>query len=959
MYFRLLGPLEVEISGAVFAVTGTRPSAVLSLLLLNSPHVVAAERLVSLLWGDDPPTTAANSLQVHVSALRKVVERGGAPYRVLVSQALGYRMAVEADQVDFRQFELLSEDGRRHLEAGEAAAAVNLFDEALALWRGPALSGLERESWAVPEIKRLEDLRLSIEEDRFDAELRLGRHLDMVNSLEASAARHPLRERLQGLLMLALYRSDRQAEASAVYQRTRDALVDELAMEPGPPLQALLRQILNQEPALEVPAPASATGNLPRPISSFVGRVRELSELKQAIQASPLVTLVGPGGIGKTRLAIEAGLPMQSQFSDGVWFVDLAAVVGDGQVIGQLARSLAVRTVPSEPVDISVRRWLSNKAALIVLDNCEHVIEGAARGAATILSASGALKVLATSREPLSITGEHLVRLDGLAVPTIDGSASADEVLAASSVALLVARAPHVVADEDAATIGEICRRLDGLPLAIELAAARLRTFGPSEVLRRLDDRFDFLTTGSRTSDARHRTLQATLDWSFELLTEKEQRLLECLSAFSSAFDLSAVAAVSPVELADSEELEALASLVEKSLVQRTAKAPDMYRLLETVRDYSGRQLQKRGKAEDVRGAHFEHFLRMSRAADQELWSARQLAWKEQFDLVRDDVRAAMDWGLQTRQPELLAFVRPLVFYSWTRSQLHEIAQWVAAALAALPEATPMRIRALLEYARLLGHYSGDEPLSEAFAKEAIRIQEQLGDFSFRSMADLVMAGCYMELGDLDRAAEILEEAIDWGRKLDDPRQLSLALNDSAYINYQMGVKTSEPEERVREAIALARLHGERYESTSFLDSLAEITLDRDEVAEAATLWSECLEVGELYDDIWSTAMAIQGAAAIARSARNYEAAVLLSSAAAHLREDTRWVLSSSNSLPGATAVKDLRKKLSATRFDELWAAGLLLTRSDAVLEARSVLNRSAQDPNARSDQDQSNHELN
>jgi tetratricopeptide (TPR) repeat protein len=310
--------------------------------------------------------------------------------------------------------------------------------------------------------------------------------------------------------------------------------------------------------------------------------------------------------------------------------------------------------------------------------------------------------------------------------------------------------------------------------------------------------------------------------------------------------------------------------------------------------------------------------------------------------MVRDDVRAAMEWGLQTRQPELLAFVRPLVFYSWTRSQLHEIAQWVAAALVALPEATPMRIRALLEYARLLGHYTGDEPLSEAFAREAIRIQEQLGDFSFRSMAGVVMAGCYMDLGDLDRAVEVLEEAIEWGRKLDDPRQLSLALNDSAYLKYQMGVRTSEPEERVREAISLARLHGERYESTAYLDTLAEITLDRDQVAEAATLWSECLEVGDLYDDIWSTAMAIQGAAAIARSARDYEAAVLLSSAAAHLREDTRWVLSSSNSLPSATLVKELRKKLSATRFEELWAAGLRLTRSEAVLEARSALNRSA-----------------
>jgi predicted ATPase len=692
-------------------------------------------------------------------------------------------------------------------------------------------------------------------------------------------------------------------------------------------------------PPIRSPAsPPAVTGNIPRPISSFVGRVRDLIDLQQSIQASPLVTLVGPGGIGKTRLAIEACGLIQSQFPDGVWFVDLAAVAGDSQVAGQLASSLAVRTVPNEPLDVALRRSLSNKAALIVLDNCEHVVNGVAQIAATILSASRTIKVLATSREPLGITGEQLIRLDGLAVPAHDSAASVNDLMTTSSVALLVARAPQSVGAEDGATLGEICRRLDGMPLAIELAAARLHTFGPSEVLRRLDDRFGFLTTGGRTADARHRTLQATLDWSFELLADKEQRLLEGLSSFSGGFDLGAVAAVAPVDFNPGEAIDTLASLVEKSLVQRAG--PDTYRLLETVKEYAGRRLQQRGNSEDLRRAHFEYFLGIARAVDAELWSARDLALRDQLDVVRDDMRTAMEWGLQTRQRDLLAFVRPLVFYSWTRSQLHDITMWLSSSLNAVPEATPMRVRALLEYGRILGHYTADKKASEVAANEAIRIQDEMGDFSCRSMADLVLAGCYMERGEMDGAAALLEDAIQWGRKSGDAQQLFSALNDSAYTLFEMGDKGPVPLERAREALAIARLHGMPYETGVVLGTLAELATNRGQVADAAALWSECLELGEMYNDIWHTPVALEGSASIARADGDYEAAVLLYSIAAQLRGDANWVMSSINMMDSARGLAELREKLVAPALEELWAAGQRLTRSEAVLLARSVLSR-------------------
>jgi non-specific serine/threonine protein kinase len=362
--------------------------------------------------------------------------------------------------------------------------------------------------------------------------------------------------------------------------------------------------------------------------------------------------------------------------------------------------------------------------------------------------------------------------------------------------------------------------------------------------------------------------------------------------------------------------------------------------LLETLREYGGRRLKQRGNAEDVRRSHFEYFLGMARAADAELWSARELAWKEQLDIVRDDMRAAMEWGLRTRQPELLAFARPLVFYSWTRSQLHDIAMWLSSALAALPDPTPMRVRALLEYGRLLGHYTGDEKLSEECATEAMRIQEQLGDFTYRSMAGLVLAGCYLNRGEMDQAAEVLEDAIQWGRRSGDAKQLASVLNDSAYLRYQMGDKGSEPLERAREAVALARLHGTPYEAGVILGTLAELAVYRGEVAEGAALWSESLEIGEKYNDIWNTSMALDGCASIARADGDYEAAVLLYSVAAQLRGDANWVLTSVNMVESAQGLAELRKKLDAPLFEGLLDAGRRLARSEAVLLARSVLSR-------------------
>ena len=542
LQIRLLGPLEVVVNGEPRDLRGVGERALLSLLALQAGRVVSGDRLIDALWGERLPANPANALQLRVSKLRRALRDIGVDARCIVTRPPGYLLDIEPTAVDALRFARDVADARRNAEA-ESPRAVRRYRDALALWRGPPLVEFAAEAWAVPEVRRLEELRLAAIEERIDVELDAGRHGELVDQLEALVVEHPLRERFHAQLMLALYRSGRQADALTAYQRTRELLAEELGLEPSAALKDLEAAVLRQDPTLvaDIQPPAGRQGNLPARLASFVGRHEELAELVAMLDEHRLDTIAGPGGTGKTTLALTAARHVTDDLPDGAWFVDLSGVSEERTVADAIADALTLpRTdpLPGEAPESPLARRLAAQEALIVLDNCEHLLDTAATITQQLLSRCPDLRILATSREPLAVPGERQFQLGPLATPPAD--ATVDQLVSSPAVQLFVDRARAAargfdVDDTNAADIGLLCQRLDGIPLAIELAAARVTALPVAQIVARLGDRFRLLTSGTRTAPPRQRTLRPTVDWSHELLTEPEQTLFHASPCSAAA----------------------------------------------------------------------------------------------------------------------------------------------------------------------------------------------------------------------------------------------------------------------------------------------------------------------------------------------------------------------------------------------------------------------------------------
>ncbi len=442
----------------------------------------------------------------------------------MVARGGGYAIGVDLGQLDAGRFERLVAEGQAAAGRDEAAAAANRFREALALWRGRALADvLDVEPLAL-ESNRLEELRLVAVEGRLEADLAAGLHAQVTGELESLVAEHPLRERLWRLLVLALYRGERQADALAAYRRARAMLAAELGLEPGAELRDLERAVLRQEVP---PAPAMPVHNLPTQLTSFVGREQELAELGKLIGEARLITLTGTGGAGKTRLATEFAASVLERFAQGAWLADLAGITDPDLVAAQVMEALGVRQDGDLPPVEALRFRLRSAELLLVLDNCEHLLDACAELAAALLASSPGLRVVATSREPLGIAGEVRYQVPPLAVPPDE--AEADVAARAPAVRLFLDRvsAARGGVSRDpgpAGAVAGICRKLDGLPLAIELAAARAATLSVEEIETHLADRFRFLAYRRPSGGQRHQALKAAIDWSYELLSAEERR---------------------------------------------------------------------------------------------------------------------------------------------------------------------------------------------------------------------------------------------------------------------------------------------------------------------------------------------------------------------------------------------------------------------------------------------------
>lgn len=704
----MLGALEVEGEAGPVAVGGFRVRTLLALLALEAGHTVTAERLIDALWPGDPPANAANALQTLVRRLRAALR----PAEAVESRPGGYVLAIPADDVDALRF------GRLARQDPEAA---------LALWRGPALTGFTSVPHLANVAASLEDERLSAVESL----LLRGRTAGL--DLLAEVAANPLRERLAALAMRALAADGRQADALALFERTRARLADELGVDPGPDLRAAHLSVLAGEPAHHDPVRqavpegngALPRSNLRRPLTSFIGREDELSQLTGLLGEARMVTIVGPGGAGKTRLATEAALRMTPG-----WIVELAPVTDPDGVPAAVLDALGLReAVPSLHPDSTwrpdgplarVAEVLGQHRAVIVLDNCEHLIGTVATLAESLLAGCPGLRVLATSREPLNVPGERLAPIPSLELPPVGGPPE----LAAGypAVRLLLDRATNFALDAgNTDAVVSLCRRLDGMPLAIELAAARLRTMTARQLADRLDDRFRLLTGGSRTALPRQQTLRAVVEWSWDLLDGQERTLARRLAVFAGGAGLESVEAVCDATP------DVLGALVDKSLVQ-VAGAHDgagRYTMLETIRTYALERLSESGEEADYRRRHAVHLMELAERAVPELRTAAQLEHMERLTAERDNWAAALHWAHETGDVEImLRLCAALTWFWWMGGYHQESAVWATKAMELAGNQPPeglVRAYAACRFAygvSLFGELVSDKGAMERLAAE-------------------------------------------------------------------------------------------------------------------------------------------------------------------------------------------------------------------------------------------------
>ncbi|MFE1291620.1 BTAD domain-containing putative transcriptional regulator [Streptomyces sp. NPDC058751] len=716
MRYRILGVAQAEDDrGAQVTLGGPRVRMLLTALAQHPARTVSPDTLIDEVWADDPPQDAPGALQALIGRLRRAIGKDA-----VTSEAGGYRLDATRDDVDLFVFERLVTEGRTALDTGDARTAAARLTEALALWRGPALADLpDRTAATRPDALRLEATR-----SRVEADLRLGRAADVVPELRELTTAHPYDEALHALLIRALRETGRGADALAAYEDVRRALTDGLGADPGPELRDLHAALLDPrdtrgpgEPASarDGAAPAAAprpgdpsrarrTGNIRPRLNSFVGREREVAAIRSDVRRARLVTLTGPGGSGKTRLAEEAAAGLAQ-----AWLAELAPLDRPEAVPGAVVSALGLREtalitnemtgVQDDPVTLLVE-YCAPRSQLLILDNCEHVIDAAAELAETLLTRCPGLTILATSREPLGVPGELVRPVE----PLPPDSARRLFMERAFVVRPDAATAPH-----DSAAVDEICRRLDGLPLAIELAAARLRMLTPRQIADRLDDRFRLLTSGSRTVLPRQQTLRAVVDWSWDLLDEQERTVLREASVFAGGWDLAAAEAVCTGPAAD-----LIGALVDKSLLVATphgtggdsgpygrdglrdawddgregADGGDpgggmRYRMLETIHEYATeRAAEVPGLRAAAERRHRAWVRALTEEAEPRLRSAGQLPWIRRLENEHDNIRAALRRALAAHdEEEAGALVLDMGWFWWLRNFRHEAIEWTGLVL--------------------------------------------------------------------------------------------------------------------------------------------------------------------------------------------------------------------------------------------------------------------------------------
>ena len=789
MNLHLLGPFEMVVDSGPVRLAGRGERALVTLLGLSPGRVVADTTLIEQLWSDgDQPVDPVNALQTRVSKVRRALAAAGSG-ELLTRQGAGYRLAIDPAGVDVHRFTAMIDRARR---AGAADEAIRLYDGALAEWRAEPFVDFAGEPWATVETTRLVELQLAAIAERAERMLTLGRYEELVADLEPVVAGAPTRERLVGQLMTGLFNAGRQADALAVYARTQQVLADELGLDPSRELRGLMEQILRQDAAIS-PAAASpstvlrdvrASANLPLRLTSFVGRDDDLDRVLKALRGARLVTLAGPGGAGKTSLGVEAARRVGPDFADGVWLVRLAPVTEPEMLVHAFADGVGLSieggTVVHRPRDVLVGR-LTGRDMLIVLDNCEHLIEPVAALVQAILERCPQVRILATSREALAVPGEVQLAVAPLPVPAEESPS--ERVPEFSAARLFLDRAaavrPDLTADApmlDAVAV--ICRRLDGIPLALELAAARLAGLQPLELADRVRDRFAVLTSGDRTAEARQRTLRSAVDWSHDLLTQQERVLFRRLAVFRGGWTLTAAeAVVTDAELPAQRVMELLERLARQSLVVLDQSGGHTrYRMLETLRQYATGKLADAGDTTAMDAAHAAYFLAVGEQAETGLRGPGQDRWMSLLRTEHANLRAALNWLVVTDgQDDLAQRLAGSLGLYWHLGR-HLEGREVLRRVMALPGGSPhSRARALqavslVERPRAcIVHPSAQ---CAAAAQESLQTFQLVGDRGRAAFSELLLAVEGISGGahpDADAALQHADNQFadlgdDWGR---------------------------------------------------------------------------------------------------------------------------------------------------------------------------------------------------
>jgi predicted ATPase/DNA-binding SARP family transcriptional activator len=827
--YRLLGPMEVSVDGAPVKLPGTAERALLAQLLLSPGRTIPATMLVDRLWSESTlPVDPMNALQIRVSKLRRALRSVGVG-DVVAREGVGYRATIDPSTVDAHDFA----DRIRTARSATAAAAddggirpthVQAYDDALTLWRGDPLSDFAVERWAAAEAARLTELRLAAMTERAQVALALGRHQEVVGDLEPVVAQDPTLESLAGLLMLALYRSGRQADALDVYTRTRQVLDEALGLEPSVSLRSLHERVLRQDAALGAQPDVLAAGgstahrsrpdadrtaptNLPTVVRPLIGRDAQLDSIGELLAGVRLLSLIGPGGAGKTSLALATVVRTSEDYADGAFGVRLASVHADSpdQVPVAVADALGMPMDGAAAThDLRERlvSFLSQRRMLLLVDNCEHVVDAAAALIDDILSRCPGITVLATSREALAVPDEVQVIVGPLETPPEDTPPAL--VLGYPAAQLFAERAravrPGLLFDaDDLRAIGEISRSLDGIPLALELAAARVSTLSPVEVSQRLGDRFTLLTSGARTAEERQQTLRATVDWSYQLLSGTEQRVFDRLSVFQGGWTLmSAEEVVGDEDGPPGQVLDTIGRLVERSMLVAEPGPTTRYRMLETLRQYAAERLHTSGQAAHVARRHAAYFQGIVEHAEVALRGHEQGRTLRLLHDEQPNVRAALAFlsGPDGDRDAALTMAGSLGMFWHLGRHLEgrQVLSRLVAGPAGSPAARALALQAVSIVERPRGCLVHPHPRCAEAASESLALFEGLGDTWHAALSRVLLAVEGVTGADPERSQALLAAAEEQFDRDGDPWGPAVI----GFVRMETAVKTGDVDTAIR-----------------------------------------------------------------------------------------------------------------------------------------------------------------